>query len=112
MWKVRGSMPDALLARSALGTASGAELRAHGDVHTVRLRETAPRSMLDVRLNPDDRTALAAAETALCVSLPLTPAASVGELASALWCGPDQWLVVGTAADGLGHALQACDASV
>jgi len=106
-------MPDTLIARSALGTASAAALRSHGDVSTVRLREIALPCMLDLRLDPDDRTSLLAAESALGVTLPLIPAATAGELASVLWCGPDQWLVMpATSGDALTHALRACDASV
>ena len=50
-------MPDTLVARSALGTASAAALRSHGDVSTVRLREIALPCMLDLRLDPDDLAA-------------------------------------------------------
>jgi len=93
-------MPDALIARSPLGSVVGGDLRAHGVPSQVTLRELPASSMIDVRLDPADAAALSAAQQALALDLPLTPGkASVGVERVAWWFGPDQWLIVAPPAD-------------
>ena len=51
--------------------------------------------MFDVRLNPTDADALAAAARAAALELPLVAnKSSSGSGRTALWLGPDQWLIV------------------
>ncbi len=93
-------MAETWTARSALGTEQGAAMREHGDPARVALRETPMPAMFDVRLQPADHGALAAAAAALGFELPLVPTKSSGGGGrSALWLGPDQWLIVAPADD-------------
>ncbi len=88
-------MAEALIARTPLGGDSGAGLRTHGDSTIVMLREMPAAAMIDLRLDPADAAALDAACSALSLALPLTPgksSAAGGRVA--IWCGPDQWLIV------------------
>ncbi len=84
--------------RSPLASLAGAlaEARAEG----VTLAERPARARLNLRLDPEDGTALAAAAGVLGAALPLTPntTASAGER-TILWLGPDEWLASGPAAD-------------
>src|SRR5688500_6683585 len=108
-------MAETLTARSALGTAHGAGLREHGDPARVALRETPMAAMLDLRLDPDDADALAAAAKGLSLELPLAPNKSeAGSGRTALWLGPDQWLVVAPAGEApqLASALAGLRASI
>lgn len=108
-------MTEELTARSALGTATGAPPRAHGNHAAVQLNELAVPAMFDLRLDPVDAAAVSAAETALALKLPLTPNKSTAAGGClALWFGPDQWLIVGPPDDAvpLMQTLAGRDASV
>ena len=64
----------------------------HGGSATVRLTPAAPASRLSLRAKPD---AVAALSTALGLSLPTRPKASVTSgTRYALWLGPDEWIVI------------------
>ena len=93
-------MAELLLARTALGGATAAELRTHGGTAIVMLRELPASTMLDVRLDPADVATLAAVQKAAGLGLPQTPG-NFGTRAerSALWFGPDQWLIVAQAGE-------------
>ena len=103
-------MAELLMARTALGGAAAGELRTHGGTAIVMLRELPASTMLDVRLDPADVEILAAVQKAAGLDLPQTPG-NFGTRAerSALWFGPDQWLIVAPAgeADALTRALDA-----
>lgn len=62
----------------------------------VSLREIPHLAQVTLRGDPGDAAFIAAARAALGFDLPLTPntVAEAGEL-SALWLGPDEWLLVG-----------------
>ncbi len=88
-------MSDTLIARSVLGTTYGAALREHGDPAQVALREMPMSMMFDLRLQPAGVELVAAAEAAFALTLPLVPNKSTAANArTALWLGPDQWLIV------------------
>ena len=88
-------MLEALVGRTMLGTAQGAALRVHGDPAQVALREMPMAAMFDVRLQPSDAALVAAAEAAFALALPLAPNKSTAANGrTALWLGPDQWLIV------------------
>lgn len=55
-------------------------------------------SQIDLQLDPDDASAVAAAGTAIGAVLPIVPntVSSTGEL-SVLWLGPTEWLIVAPA---------------
>ena len=100
MCKMNVSMPDALIARTPLGSVGVGELRTHGAPSLVTLREMPASAMIDVRLDPADAAALRATQQALALNLPLTPGkASEGAERVAWWFGPDQWLIVAAPAD-------------
>lgn len=84
--------------RSPLAGLAGAlaEAQAEG----VTLAERPARAHLNLRLDPEDTDALAAAAAVLGAALPLVPntAASAGDR-TVLWLGPDEWLVTGPAAE-------------
>ncbi len=93
-------MANAWTAHSALGTPSDAAPREHGNAAAVTLRELPSRAMLDLRLDPADTSALAAAVTALALELPTVPnKSSTANGRSALWLGPDQWLIMAPGED-------------
>jgi sarcosine oxidase subunit gamma len=97
-------MAEASVERTALASAPSA-LRVHGNPAFVELREGALRAMYDLRLEPTDRSARWAAEAVLRLTLPIEPNTSAaGGARSALWLGPDQWLIV--AAEGEAIALE------
>ena len=88
-------MADTLIARTALGAEYVAALRAYGDPAVVVLCELPAAAMLDLRFDPADAAALSAAQSALTLSLPLTPGKSATAADRvAWWFGPDQWLIV------------------
>jgi sarcosine oxidase subunit gamma len=106
-------MADELRARSALGGGMTG-LRSHGDARFVALRELPPAAMLDLRLDPADASALAAAASVLALKLPQTPGKSAASADRvALWFGPDQWLITAPSADvvSLVQALSSVGAS-
>ena len=107
-------MPETLLARTALGTAENAALRAHGDPAQVALREMPVATMFDLRLRASDAALVAAAEAAFALALPLAPnASSAANGRTALWLGPDQWLIVApVGAAPVGAPELAGDASI
>ena len=80
-------MPDALRPRPAIATAQGAP-------RGVRLCERAEVGKIDLRGDPHDRAFMAAVGRVLDLVLPTEPctSASKGQV-SALWCGPDAWLL-------------------
>ncbi len=84
--------------RSPLAGLAGAlaEAQAEG----VTLAERPARARLNLRLDPEDTDALAAAAAVLGAALPLAPntAAAAGDR-TVLWLGPDEWLVTGPAAE-------------
>jgi sarcosine oxidase subunit gamma len=93
-------MAELLLARTVLGGATAGELRTRGGAAIVLLRELPASTMLDVRLDPADVATLEAAQKAAGVDLPQTPGKfSAHAERSALWFGPDQWLIVAAAGD-------------
>ena len=93
-------MAELLLARTALGGATAAELRTRGGAAIVLLRELPESTMLDVRLDPADVAMLAAVQKATGLDLPQTPGKfSAHAERSALWFGPDQWLIVAPAGE-------------
>ncbi len=88
-------MVETLMARTALGSTPDGGLRAHGDPAAVALRELPASSMIDLRLDPANAVALGAAQSALALTLPLTPGkTAVNGEHVAWWFGPDQWLVM------------------
>ena len=61
----------------------------------VALREMPMSMMFDLRLQPAGVELVAAAEAAFALTLPLAPNKSTAANArTALWLGPDQWLIV------------------
>lgn len=80
-------MPETMVARSALGPE---RLRARG----VRLSERSDFGKIDLRGDPADRTFMSAVGRCLELVLPSEPvtSASKGKI-TALWLGPDQWLI-------------------
>ena len=94
--------------RSAL---EGARLRPRG----MRLRERQRLGKIDLRGDPHDRAFMAAAGRVLDLLLPTEPSSSaVKDQISALWLGPDQWLLTCPAQDapGLIETLRAALADV
>ena len=88
-------MADAMIARSALGADFVAALRRCGDPAVVALRELPAEAVIDLRFDPSDAAALHSAQSALALSLPLTPGKSATAADRvAWWFGPDQWLIV------------------
>ena len=74
-----------------------AEARADG----VTLAERPARARLNLRLDPEDAEALAAAGAVLGAALPRTPnTAATAEDWTLLPLGPDEWLLTGPAAEG------------
>ena len=74
----------------------------HGGSSTVRLEAAPPAERISLRCRADDVAALSGA---LGVDLPVRPKTSAsGNGRSALWLGPDEWLVI---AEGNGGLMQA-----
>ena len=87
-------MADRLIARSALGSTQDGGLRAHGDPAVVALREMPASATMDLRLDPANSAALTTAQSALGLTLPLTPGKTVVNAGRVVWWfGPNQWLV-------------------
>lgn len=86
-------MPDALIPRTALGGTTGA-LRSYGSARTVLIAELPLSGALDLRLDPRDGAALAAARECLGYELPKPNASAQAADLAVLWLGPDEWLVV------------------
>ncbi len=77
----------------------------HGGSAAVRLTPAAPASRLSLRAKPD---AVEALSTALGLSLPTRPKASVTiGTRHALWLGPDEWLVIDETDTDLGSLAAA-----
>lgn len=107
-------MADMLTARAALGGDASAALRTSGDAASVMLHELPASTMIDLRLDVTDAGVLSAVQAVLAMSLPLTPGKiSLGAGRSALWLGPDQWLIDAPAAEAgpLARALSGCAGS-
>ena len=93
-------MAEAAAARSPLASLTDALDGAQAD--GVTLAEAPARARLNLRLDPEDAAALAAAGGVLGTVLPLVPntANSAADGRAALWLGPDEWLLCAPAADG------------
>ncbi len=76
----------------------------HGGSATVRLEPAAPAERISLRARAEDVGALSAA---LGLDLPVKPKRSVSANGrTALWLGPDEWLVIGDEGTGLMQAAQ------
>ena len=90
-------MVEPYLRRSALAHKSLAARasESHPDAG-VKLGESPFRCQIDLRGNPSDPAFGAAVSQALGFSLPIAPnRVTAGGSLSALWLGPDEWLIVG-----------------
>jgi sarcosine oxidase subunit gamma len=105
------------LARSPLGHLAGAA-PAPGGAAPVALRERPFRGLIDLRLDPGDAAAREAAEAVLGLALPPPNRFVSHPERSALWLGPDEFLIVtepgaeAALAAALRHGLAAHHASV
>lgn len=73
--------------------------RAHGGSSVVRLEPSAPASRISLRVRAED---VAAVSSALGVDLPVRPKTSAyANGRTALWLGPDEWLVIDEGESGL-----------
>jgi sarcosine oxidase subunit gamma len=80
----------------------------HGGSATVRLEPAAAAERISLRARPEDVSALSAA---LGLDLPVKPKTSVSANGrTALWLGPDEWLVIGEEGTGLMQAAQSSGA--
>jgi sarcosine oxidase, subunit gamma len=71
----------------------------HGGSAIVRLEPAAPATRISLRVRPEDVPALS---SALGVDLPVKPKTSVyANGRTALWLGPDEWLVIDEGESGL-----------
>lgn len=71
----------------------------HGGSATVRLEPAAPASRISLRVRAEDVPALS---SALGVDLPMKPKTSAyANGRTALWLGPDEWLVIDEGESGL-----------
>jgi sarcosine oxidase subunit gamma len=111
-------MAEPLIALSALGTPAGAAFKCAGTPGMVELAQLPPGVAVDLRFDPADEAARAAVTNVTGLMLPRdhNTAASAGEY-TALWLGPDEWLIHGPAraaglAERLEGALLGCRASV
>lgn len=76
----------------------------HSGSSTVRLEAAPPAERISLRARAED---VAALSSALGVDLPVRPKASASAHGrSALWLGPDEWLVIGEVGTGLMQAAQ------
>jgi len=72
---------------------------AHGGSATVKLEPAAPATRIALRVRPEDVAALSGA---LGVDLPVKPKTSAfANGRTALWLGPDEWLVIDEGESGL-----------
>lgn len=97
--KTRGAtVPDMRQLRSGSLDALAGELRA-ADYDGLQMRALEPRSIVNLRGPADDAAFAEAIAGALRIGLPLEPNRWSGDSdRSAIWLGPDEWLIVG--ADG------------
>jgi sarcosine oxidase, subunit gamma len=73
--------------------------RVHGGSPTVRLEPAAPATRISLRVRAEDVSALS---SALGVDLPVRPKTSTfANGRTALWLGPDEWLVIDEGESGL-----------
>jgi sarcosine oxidase, subunit gamma len=73
--------------------------RVHGGFPTVRLEPAAPATRISLRVRAEDVSALS---SALGVDLPVRPKTSAfANGRTALWLGPDEWLVIDEGESGL-----------
>lgn len=71
----------------------------HGGSATVRLEAAPPAARISLRIAPDDVSAFT---YALGLELPISPKTAVSASGrTALWLGPDEWLVIGEENDDL-----------
>ena len=106
-------MAEAYLRLSALAHL-GLEARAVADPGEagVVLSERPGRGQIDLRGEAEDAGFLGAVEQAIGLALPLAAGATAsGGAATALWLGPNEWLVV-TPPDGQGAAAEALRAAL
>ncbi len=76
----------------------------HGGSATVRLEPAAPAERISLRAGVEDVAALSGA---LGLDLPVKPKTSASANGrTALWLGPDEWLVIGEIGTGLMQAAQ------
>ncbi|CDZ38405.1 Sarcosine oxidase gamma subunit [Neorhizobium galegae bv. officinalis] len=76
----------------------------HGGSSTVRLEAAAPAERISLRARAED---VAALSSALGVDLPVRPKTSASANGrSALWLGPDEWLVIAEGNSGLMQAAK------
>ncbi|CCF20483.1 Sarcosine oxidase gamma subunit protein [Pseudorhizobium banfieldiae] len=76
----------------------------HGGSASVRLTPAQPGERISLRARAEDVTALS---QALGLDLPTRPKTSASANGrTALWLGPDEWLVIGEAGSGLMRAAQ------
>jgi len=88
-----------------LGTATRALPLAgfHGASSTVRLEAAPPAERISLRVRAEDVAALSGA---LGVDLPVNPKTSAfANGRTALWLGPDEWLVIDESGTGVGNGL-------
>lgn len=79
----------------------------HGGSATVRLMPAQPAERISLRARAEDVPALS---RALGLDLPVRPKTSVSASGrTALWLGPDEWLVIGEVGTGLMRAAQESD---
>lgn len=79
-------MPETLIQNSALTRASSAQ--------GVHIRQIEDVGKIDLRGNPSDRAFMSAVGRSLDILLPTEPCTSIQQQdKSALWLGPDQWLI-------------------
>lgn len=80
----------------------------HGGSSVARLEAAGPAERINLRVRAED---VAALSSALGVSLPVKPkTSSSGNGLTALWIGPDEWLVFGAVGGGLIKAAAASGA--
>ena len=81
---------------------------AHGGSSVARLEAAAPAARLSLRARPEDVGALS---EALGIALPVKPKTSASAHGrTALWLGPDEWLVIDEGQGGLLQAANDCAA--
>lgn len=81
---------------------------AHGGSSVARLEPAAAAARLSLRARPEDAEALS---SALGIALPVKPKTSASANGrTALWLGPDEWLVIDEGQGGLLQAAKDCAA--
>lgn len=75
----------------------------HGGSSAVRLEAAAPAERISLRVRAEDVAALSGA---LGIDLPVKPkTSSSGNRRTALWLGPDEWLVIAEGGSDAGNSL-------